>query len=297
MGGTAVITAVAGVLRYSGRGRRARLRRRDARPRRAGLGGRARHRAGRRCASGRRSPGFMQSTLGNLPEFFIVLFALQLGRGGGRADLADRLDLRQRPARARTGDRRGVDHGPTTAACASAARLPQDTATLLFVSRLRDRDHRALDRVLAIRRATTIEGLSIVGAVCLLVVYGAWAWGYLRSDTASRASAGRGDQPRLSFGVAVVLLAMAGVGAAFVSDWFIHALDPAVDVARHLQGVRRPGDRRHRRQRGRELHRDLPRRQGQVRPRDLGREELGGPDRRLPLPGAGAHLAALHPRI
>ena len=27
-----------------------------------------------------------------------------------------------------------------------------------------------------------IEGLSNVGAICLLVVYGAWIWGYLRSD-------------------------------------------------------------------------------------------------------------------
>jgi Ca2+:H+ antiporter len=37
------------------------------------------------------------------------------------------------------------------------------------------------------------------------------------------------DKPRISFPVAVALLAVAGTGAAFVSDWFIHALDPAVE--------------------------------------------------------------------
>src|SRR5204862_1950187 len=35
-------------------------------------------------------------------------------------------------------------------------------------------------------------------------------------------------RPRISMPSAVALLAVAGVGSAFVSDWFIHALDPAV---------------------------------------------------------------------
>ena len=73
-----------------------------------------------------------------------------------------------------------------------------------------------------------IEGISTVGAICLLVVYGAWLWRYLRSDPQGERAATEAETPRISFPVAIALLAIAGTGAAFVSDWFIHALDPAV---------------------------------------------------------------------
>jgi Ca2+:H+ antiporter len=74
-----------------------------------------------------------------------------------------------------------------------------------------------------------IEGISTVGAICLLVVYGAWLWRYLRSDPPRDEAAPEESRPRIPFSVAVALLAIAGTGAAFVSDWFIHALDPAVE--------------------------------------------------------------------
>jgi len=38
------------------------------------------------------------------------------------------------------------------------------------------------------------------------------------------------EQPRWPLAVAIVLLAVAGVGAAFVSDWFVQALQPAMDA-------------------------------------------------------------------
>ena len=50
--------------------------------------------------------GFMQSTLGNLPEFFVVLFALQARAAGRRPDGDPRLDPGERAARAGAGDRR-----------------------------------------------------------------------------------------------------------------------------------------------------------------------------------------------
>ena len=107
-------------------------------------------------------------------------------------------------------------------------RLPQDTATLLLVS---------LFVIVIIGLAIAsgdqashhVEGLSTVGAICLLVVYGTWTWGYLRSATAEEESGVHEDRARIAFPFAVLLLAVAGVGAAFVSDWFIHALDPAVE--------------------------------------------------------------------
>jgi Ca2+:H+ antiporter len=108
-------------------------------------------------------------------------------------------------------------------------RLPQDTATLLLVSLF-------VIVIIGLAVASSdkashhVEGISNVGAICLLVVYGAWIWGYLRSDRLANEAATEETTPRLSMGFAVALLAVAGTGAAFVSDWFIHALDPAVSA-------------------------------------------------------------------
>ncbi len=65
--------------------------------------------------------------------------------------------------------------------------------------------------------------------------------------------------------------------------------------ARHLEGVHRARDRRHRRQRGRERRRRPARLEAAIRRRDLGRQELRRPDRSVPLPGARPHLALLRP--
>ena len=106
-------------------------------------------------------------------------------------------------------------------------RLPQDTATLLFVSIF-------VIVIIGLSVASSdkashhVQGISTVGAICLLVVYAAWLWRYLGSDPSPQEGGGEETQQRISMGFAVVLLAIAGTGAAFVSDWFIHALDPAV---------------------------------------------------------------------
>ena len=56
-------------------------------------------------------------------------------------------------------------------------------------------------------------------------MYAAWLFSYLRSDTMPAAEqAAR----RVGLPFALALLAVAGAGAAFVSDWFIHALNPAI---------------------------------------------------------------------
>jgi Ca2+:H+ antiporter len=61
--------------------------------------------------------------------------------------------------------------------------------------------------------------------VAILVVYTAFLAGYLRSDTDFEAGE---IGPRLSLRVGIGFLALGGVGSAFVSDWFINALDPAI---------------------------------------------------------------------
>ncbi len=61
--------------------------------------------------------------------------------------------------------------------------------------------------------------------MALLVTYGVWLADYIRADVKPDVLHA---EPLLSMTVALVLLGVAGVGAAFVSDWFIEALTPAM---------------------------------------------------------------------
>lgn len=168
--------------------------------------------------------GVLQSTLGNLPELFVVLFAVSAGElvvaktsivGSLLANALLVLGLS-----IAAGARAAPD-----GVMRFKARLPIDTATLLllavFVIALLAVSDQVGDR--ASRHQVAI---SIVGALCLLAVYGAWLWSYLRADVKPT------DAPpahrHVSFRAAIGLLAAGGVAAAFVSDWFVAALDPAV---------------------------------------------------------------------
>jgi Ca2+:H+ antiporter len=170
--------------------------------------------------------GLLQSTLGNLPELFVVLFALSageivvaqtsiLGSLFANALLVLGLAIVAGSFAARDGVMR------------FRSRLPNDTATLLllavFIIVLLGLSDTVGDR--ASKHAVAI---SAVGAVCLLVVYALWLWGYLRSDEREPAIEAGTHTPPFSFGTGIAVLAVAGVGAALVSDWFVDALDPAV---------------------------------------------------------------------
>ncbi|MDE3131094.1 MAG: sodium:proton exchanger [Acidobacteriota bacterium] len=183
--------------------------------------------------------GVLQSTIGNLPEFFVVLFALQahektvaetalIGSILVNALLVLGAVLVTGAAR----ERRGVMRFATG--------LPNDTATLMLVASL---------TIVLIALVTGshdgaghhVQAISIVGAAALLIVYAVWMRQYLRGDRAPGADAGAGaggdagghvggdaEKPRVSLRTAVVLLIAAGVGSAFVSDWFVHALEPTI---------------------------------------------------------------------
>jgi Ca2+:H+ antiporter len=223
---TAGITAVAGVLRYSDAS--AVLAFAAATLALAGLAwvvALATEQVGLRF--GPAVTGFMQSTLGNLPEFFIVLFALS----SGEVVVAQTSLIGSIFANALLVLGLVIVAGSFQAddGCMRfGRRLPQDTATLLFVSLF-------VIVIIGLSIASSdqashhIEGLSNVGAIALLVVYVAWAWRYLGSETSTVESGVEETEPRIPFALAVFLLAIAGTGAAFVSDWFIHALDPAVE--------------------------------------------------------------------
>jgi Ca2+:H+ antiporter len=166
--------------------------------------------------------GFMQSTLGNLPELFIVLFALSAGQVVvAQTSVVGSLfanALLVLGAVIVVGARRdGIMR--------FRPRLPQDTATLLlsasFVIALV-----ALAVASHDEAARHVDALSAVAAVCLLGIYGAWLWPYLRSDEPREEA--HETEAAVPLTASVVLLAVAGAGAAFASDWFVHALEPAI---------------------------------------------------------------------
>jgi Ca2+:H+ antiporter len=181
--------------------------------------------------------GVLQSTLGNLPELFIVLFALSagevvvaqasiLGSLFANALLVLGLAIVAGSWRAPDGIMR------------FRAGLPNDTATLLllavFIIVLLSLSDRAGDRASQHQVA-----ISAIGAVCLLSVYAVWLWSYLRTpeDEPAVTRPTRGELP---LRIAVGVLALGGIAAAFVSEWFIDALDPAVDklgISRAFTGL------------------------------------------------------------
>jgi Ca2+:H+ antiporter len=103
-------------------------------------------------------------------------------------------------------------------------RLPNDTATLLliasFIILLVGLANSASDSA-----SHHIKTISIVGALAILVVYGFWVRQYLTTDQATDAP---GEPARLSTTSSLVLLGASGLAAAFVSDWFVHALQPTI---------------------------------------------------------------------
>ena len=170
--------------------------------------------------------GVLQSTLGNLPELFVVLFAVSAGElvvaktsivGSLLANALLVLGL------AIVAGARNAKDGVMS----FRQRLPNDTATLLLLAVFMIAVLGVSDRI-GDRASRHQVAISVVGAICLLAVYGAWLWSYLREPEAEPALEQPTGRRHVSFRGAIGLLAGAGVAAAFVSDWFVDALDPAV---------------------------------------------------------------------
>ena len=236
--------------------------------------------------------GLLQSTLGNLPELFVVIFALR----AGEVVVAQTSIVGSIFANALLVLGLVIVLGARNAPDGTmrfSARLPNDTATLLLVTSfiivlvgLAHATHEP-----AARHEREVSAIAAVVPARRLPGVG----GSLRARRGGGRARGATALRAWRWACRSRLLAAGGVGAAFVSDWFIAALRPTIDqlgVSEAFAGLVVVA---HRRQRGRERGRAGARPQGPGRPRDLGRQELGGADRGLPVPGAGAHLAALRP--
>jgi len=168
--------------------------------------------------------GVLQSTLGNLPEFFVVIFAL----GAGEIVVAKFSLIGSILANALfvlglvivVGARAASD-----GVMRFRQRLPRDTATLMllsvFIIALMGLSLSSGDRA-----SHHTQAISTIGAVVLLLVYLAWVIPYVRGDHSGEPV----ERPRLPLGLSIALLAIAGTAAAFVSDWFIAELNPAIDA-------------------------------------------------------------------
>jgi Ca2+:H+ antiporter len=170
--------------------------------------------------------GVMQSTLGNLPEFFIVVFAL----ADGQVVVAQTSIIGSIFANALlvlglvilAGARQSDD-----GVMRFRQRLPTDTATLLllavFIIVLVGLSDASSDDA-----SRHIKTISSIGAVLILGVYVLWLVPYVRSDEQA-AAARSGGGSRVPLAVSIAMLGIAGTGAAFVSDWFVSALQPSID--------------------------------------------------------------------
>jgi len=169
--------------------------------------------------------GSLQSGLGNLPELFVVIFALR----AGETEIALTSIIGSILANALlvlglvivAGARQSSD-----GIMRFHRRLPNDTATLLQVAVFAI-VLVGLSRSSGDGAASHITAISTVAAVCLLAVYMCWVVPYLRSD--AQAEPGERAAPRLPLWLCMTLLAAAAIMAAFVSEWFISALTPAIE--------------------------------------------------------------------
>jgi len=188
----------------------------------ASLVGRSVEQLGDRFGPG--ATGVLQSALGNLPELFICIFSLKAGLvdvvraalvGSILANLLLVLGLAFVVG--------GLRHGTQPLGSARAR-----TIVVLMLLSVSAWAIPSFTHWLHTPADAHEETFSMIVSVLLLGLFAlSLPFSLRRDDTDETVPQ---EQPRWPLAVAVVLLAVAGVGAAFVSDWFVRALQPAMDA-------------------------------------------------------------------
>ena len=178
--------------------------------------------------------GVLQSALGNLPELFIGIFALRAGLPGVvKAALIGSILGNSLLVLGLAFIFGGVKHGTQK----FDAETPRTIAvlTLLAVAALAVP---TLATQLHTPAAQHAETLSIACAVVLLIVFVASIPSSLRGEPNCLPSSQDQEDESVQWpiGIAIGVLVGAGIGAAFVSDWFVTALTPATTALHLSQG-------------------------------------------------------------
>lgn len=190
----------------------------------ASLVGRSVDALGDRLGSG--ATGVLQSALGNLPELFVILFALHAHLyavvrativGSILANLLAVLGL----AFFIGGRKHGTQRFDVESAKSISLMLVLSVAVLLVPS---------LTHALHTPAAGHEKALSMTAAVVLLVLFVVSLPASLKRAGGEQAPAEGEDHGAAEWPLALAIgvLAVSGVGAAFVSDWFVAGLDPAM---------------------------------------------------------------------
>src|SRR3954453_12376080 len=187
----------------------------------ASLVGRSVEQLGDRFGAG--ATGVLQSALGNLPELFICIFSLKAGLvdvvraalvGSILANLPLVLGLAFLVG--------GLKHG--------TQQLGSERARTIVVLMLLSVTAMAIPSIaheVHSPAGAHEVAFSVIVSIVLLVLFGLSLPFSLRKDDTPEAST-ETEPPRWPLALAVGLLAAAGALAAFVSDWFVSALQPAM---------------------------------------------------------------------
>lgn len=190
----------------------------------ATLVGRSVDQLGDRLGAG--ATGVLQSALGNLPELFVCVFALRSGlvhvvEAAVIGSILSNILLVLGLAFLVGGRRNGVQQFDSERARTITAMMLLAVAAMLVPSLAHDLH-------------TGVVGhertLSVIVSVVLLGVFALSVPQSLRRTPEEASGEPAGDAGGWPLWLAIGMLAITGVLAAFVSDWFVYALQPAIDT-------------------------------------------------------------------
>ncbi len=168
--------------------------------------------------------GILQSGLGNLPELFVCIFALRAGLDNvvqaalvgsilGNSLLVFGLALFLG----------GLKNGTQV----FKSEPPKMIVTLMMIA-VAALMIPTLAKELRTPAAAHVDALGIVCAIVLLVLLAANIYFSVKGDKAIAPQEAEIGHAEWSMGLTIGVLAGAGIGAAFVSEWFVSALEPAM---------------------------------------------------------------------
>jgi Ca2+:H+ antiporter len=170
--------------------------------------------------------GILQSALGNLPELFVCIFALRAGldkvvQAALIGSILGNSLLVLGLAIFIGGLKNGTQHFKSE---------PPRMIAILMILAFAALAIPTLTSLLHTSAEAHIDALDIFVAIILLLIFFASLYFSLKGDKSvvSHKEDKEKNCPSWSLGLTLIVLALAGVGAAFVSDWFVEALKPAM---------------------------------------------------------------------